>query len=221
MNNVKISPSMLACDFCNIESEIKCMENAGADMLHLDIMDGIFVPNISFGLPVISSMRKHTDLYFDTHLMIDRPERYIEQFVKAGSQNITFHVEACEDVDKTIEKIKSYGIAASISVKPKTPVTDIVKYLDCVDMVLVMTVEPGFGGQSFMADMMPKVEFLYNYRKEHGLSYLIEVDGGISDDTISVAAKAGADVFVAGSAVFKAKDRAKEISNLKQIANNI
>ena len=215
---VKISPSILARDFTIIVAEIKDMEQSGADMLHLDVMDGLFVPNISFGMPLISAMRKKTDLYFDTHLMIVEPERYIDEFCDAGSQNITFHYEACKDIESTIEKIHSRGVHASISIKPKTSVEEIVPYLHLVDMVLVMTVEPGFGGQSFMADMMPKVEKLKAIREEKGLSYSIQVDGGIGEATIETAAKAGADNFVAGSAVFKAIDRKAIIDLMKNTA---
>lgn len=214
----KISPSVLACEFTNIEADIRSMEESGADMLHLDVMDGVFVPNISFGMPVIAAMRKKTKLYFDTHLMIVEPERYVDEFCDAGSQNITFHYEACKDIEKTIERIHSRGVHASVSIKPKTPVEEICPYLHLVDMVLVMTVEPGFGGQSFMADMMPKVEKLKAVREERGLNFSIQVDGGISEATIEAAAKAGADNFVAGSAVFKASDRKATIANMKEKA---
>lgn len=215
---VKISPSILAWDFTNIEAEIRNMEESGADMLHLDVMDGVLVPNISFGMPLISAMRKKTELYFDTHLMIVEPERYVDEFCKIGSQNITFHYEACKCIEETINKIHSHGVHASISIKPKTSVEEIIPYLHLVDMVLVMTVEPGFGGQSFMADMMPKVEKLKAIREERGLDFSIQVDGGIGESTVEIAAKAGADNFVAGSAVFKANDRKAIIDLIKNTA---
>lgn len=217
---IKIAPSMLSCDFSKIGEELKCMKNCGADLIHLDVMDGEFVPNITFGMPVISAMRKQTDLFLDTHLMINKPERYIDEFVKAGSDNVTIHYESTDCVEKTLKHIKELGAKASLSIKPKTPVKDIYKYLPLCDMVLVMTVEPGFGGQSFMEDMMEKVEKLKEYRDNEGLSYEIQVDGGISEKTIGIAANAGANVFVAGSAVFKAEDRKATIANMKTIAKN-
>ena len=157
---MKISPSMLSCDFSNLQKEVERVTKAGADYIHLDVMDGNFVPNLTFGAPVIKAIRKHTDLPFDVHLMIDKPSRYIKDFADAGSDIITFHVEAEENIDETIQEIKKYGIKAGLSVKPKTPIEAIFPYLDKIDWVLIMTVEPGFGGQKFMEDMMEKVIIL-------------------------------------------------------------
>lgn len=215
---IKISPSVLASDFSKLGEEAVRMEKSGSDMLHLDVMDGRFVPNISFGAPVIKAIRDKTDIIFDVHLMIDEPLKYIEDFAKAGADIITFHIESSSPVDETVEKILSCGCKAGISIKPATPAEELFPYLEGLSMVLVMTVEPGFGGQSFMADMMPKVTSLRKEIERRGLDIDIQVDGGIKDSTISVAASAGANAFVAGSAVFGAEDAAREISSLRAIA---
>lgn len=212
-----IAPSLLSCDFSCFGEEIERMDRAGADMMHLDIMDGHFVPNITFGAPVMKFVRKFSDKLFDVHLMISEPLRYIDDFAAAGADIITFHVECDSDIEATIEKIKSHGIKPGLVVKPGTPVEAVFPYLKDMYMVLVMTVEPGFGGQSFMADMMPKVEALKAKRDELGLDFLIEADGGISEDTIAIAAKAGVDVAVAGTAVFKAENVAAKIAELKAL----
>ena len=212
---IKISPSMLSCDFSRIGEELESIKNAGADMVHIDVMDGIFVPNISFGMPVIESIRKCSDIIFDVHLMIDRPERYVEAFARAGADIITFHVEACEDSKSLLEKIKKLGCRAAISVKPKTAVEDIFDLLPICDMVLIMTVEPGFGGQSFMADMIPKIKALKAEVDRLGLDVDIQVDGGINAENAPVVIEAGANVLVAGSAVFKEKDRRSIIQKLR------
>ncbi|MBQ2688046.1 MAG: ribulose-phosphate 3-epimerase [Clostridia bacterium] len=212
-----IAPSLLSCDFSRFGEEIARMDKAGADMMHLDIMDAHFVPNLTFGAPVIKFVRKYSDKPFDVHLMISEPLKYIEDFAKAGADIITFHVESDSDIKETIDKIKSFGTKAGLVIKPNTPVEEVFPYLADLYMVLVMTVEPGFGGQSFMADMMPKVEALKAKREELSLDFLIEADGGISDETIATAAKAGVDVAVAGTAVFKAEDAAKKISELKAL----
>ena len=212
-----IAPSLLSCDFSRFGEEIARMDKAGADMMHLDIMDAHFVPNLTFGAPVIKFVRKYTDKPFDVHLMISEPLKYIEDFAKAGADIITFHVESDSDIKETIDKIKSFGLKAGLVIKPKTPVESVFPYLEDLYMVLVMTVEPGFGGQSFMADMMPKVEALKSKREEMGLDFLIEADGGIGDTTIAIAAKAGVDVAVAGTAVFKAEDAAAKIRELKAL----
>ena len=215
---IKISPSMLSCDFSRIGEEAEKIALSGADMLHLDVMDGHFVPNITFGAPVIKSIRNRTDIIFDVHLMISDPLKYAEDFVKAGADILTFHVESDSDVKATIEKIKSLSCKVGLSIKPGTPVEAVFPYLDDIDMVLVMTVEPGFGGQSFMEDMMDKITLLKNKLDETGKTADIQVDGGINEDTVSVASRAGANVFVAGSAVFCTDSYEKAISSLRKNA---
>ena len=215
---IKISPSVLASDFSSLGAEAKRMEDCGADYLHLDVMDGRFVPNITFGAPVIGSIRNKTDLVFDVHLMIDTPLDYIEDFKKSGADIIVFHIESSSPVEETVDKIISCGCKAGISVKPKTPVEEVFPYLDKLDMVLVMTVEPGFGGQSFMYETMDKIKTLRSEIKRRGLSVDIQVDGGINEKTVETAAAAGANVFVAGSAVFGADDASAEIAKLRRLA---
>ncbi len=215
---MKISPSILSCDYGKIAEELKDMELAGADYMHIDVMDGHFVPNLTLGAPVIKCIRKATDVPFDVHLMISDPLKYIDDFCDAGADIITFHTECDSPIDETIDKILSRGVKASLTVKPKTPVEDIFPYLDKLSMVLVMTVEPGFGGQSFMEDMMAKVSALRNEINSRGLDCEIEVDGGINEKTIAVAAAAGADVFVSGNALFSSADRKAAVEKFKAIA---
>ncbi len=216
---VKISPSILSSDYGKLSSELKRMEDCGADMLHIDVMDGHFVPNITLGAPIVKCIRKSSSLPFDVHLMISDPYKYIPDFVKAGSDIITFHVESDSDIEKTIDLILASGKKAGLSVKPKTPIEAVYPYLDKLSMVLVMTVEPGFGGQSFMEDMMPKVSAVKAETDRRGLDIDIQVDGGINKDTISVAAKAGANVFVSGNAIFSSDDAAKTIADFKAKAS--
>ena len=209
-----IAPSLLSCDFSKMGEEIARMDKAGADWMHLDVMDGLFVPNITFGAPIIRWIRPFSDKPFDVHLMISEPLRYIDDFADAGADIITFHVESDSDIDKTIEKIKSRSVKAGLVLKPKTPAEAVFPYLDRLDLVLIMTVEPGFGGQSFMSDMMPKVRAVKAEIEKRGLNVLIEADGGIGEATIAQVAEAGVDVSVAGTAVFKADNPSLAINKL-------
>ena len=213
----KIAPSILSADFANLERDIRNIEENGADFVHVDIMDGIFVPNISIGIPVVKAIRPVTKLPLDVHLMIDRPIRYVEEFVKAGADFVTIHVEADQPQNTlaALDKIHELGCKAGIVLKPKTPAEAAIPYLEKCDMVLVMTVEPGFGGQSFMADMMPKVSALRKLIDEKNPACELEVDGGVDPETCKVCVQAGANVLVAGSAVYKAADIPARIAELR------
>ena len=210
-----IAPSLLSCDFSKFGEEIRRMDLAGADYMHLDVMDGHFVPNITFGALVIKYVRSFTDKPFDVHLMISEPLRYIDDFCDAGADIITFHVESDSDVNETIDKIHSRNVKAGVVLKPKTPAEAVFDCLDKVEMVLVMTVEPGFGGQSFMADMLPKIKAIKDEITRRGLDVIIEADGGIGEGNIALCAEAGVDVAVAGTAVFKAENPAEVIKKLQ------
>ena len=212
-----ISPSVLAADFSRLGEDVKKAHKAGAEYIHLDVMDGIFVPNISFGPPIISSLRKVTDITFDVHLMITHPERYIKDYVDAGADIITVHYESTFDLASVIKQIKSYGAKAAVSIKPATSPEVLFPYLNDLDMVLVMTVEPGFGGQKMMPDMLKKVSVIREYANDKGIDIDIQVDGGITPENLKYATAAGANVIVAGSAIFKAEDPEKVISDMIDI----
>ena len=213
----KIAPSILSADFVNLERDIHNIEENGADWVHVDVMDGLFVPNITIGIPVVQALRRVTDLPLDVHLMIDRPVRYVEQFVKAGADWLTIHLEADQPQNtlEALDKIRALGCKAAVSLKPRTPAEAALPYLTKCDMVLVMTVEPGFGGQSFMADMMEKVRFLRTTLDRVNPECRIEVDGGVDAVTQAVCKQNGADVLVTGSAYFKAADRAAFVKTVQ------
>lgn len=204
----KLAPSILSADFVNLERDIRSLKDCGADYVHVDVMDGQFVPNITIGIPVVAAIRKITDLPLDVHLMIDRPLRYVEEFCDAGADILTIHAEAdtVENNIAALKKMREKGVKAAVSIKPKTPVEALEPYMDLVDLILVMTVEPGFGGQKFMEDMMPKVRTLRKLIDVRCPGTELEVDGGVNIETGKICAESGANVMVAGSAFFKAQD---------------
>lgn len=210
-----MAPSLLAADFSRLEQEVAVLETAGAEVLHLDVMDGHFVPNISFGVPVISSLRKRTKMFLDAHLMIEEPKRYAEDFVKAGCDHITFHIEVTEEPDVVVQHLRGLGVGVGVSLNPTTPATAIDRILPEVDMVLIMSVWPGFGGQAFIRDVLPKVEELSRRLRP---DQRLEIDGGIDVDTIGAAAEAGADTFVAGTAIFRQPDPPAAMASLHRLA---
>ena len=213
----QLCPSILSADFNRLGDQIRILEKEGIQLLHIDVMDGDFVPSISFGMPVIKSIRKESRMFFDVHLMVTEPERYIQDFVDCGADSITVHAEACEDLERTIERIRDAGVKVGLSIKPATPVNDISHMLEDVDFVLVMTVQPGFGGQKYIEDCTEKIQELKELIDREGLDVDIQVDGGINEDTLETVMKAGANLFVAGSWVFKGDIAA----NVRHIQNRI
>jgi ribulose-phosphate 3-epimerase len=214
----RIAPSILACNFARLGEEVQSVEAAGADLIHVDVMDGHFVPNITIGPDIVEAVASVTRLPLDVHLMIETPERYIERFVEAGAASVGVHVETCPHLHRTLAQIREAGARASVTLNPGTPAVAIEPVLEGVDQILVMTVNPGFGGQQFIEETLPKLALLRRWLDERGLDPALEVDGGIGTKTIGRAARAGADVFVAGTAVFKAPDYAAAIEALREAA---
>ncbi|MCH8889654.1 MAG: ribulose-phosphate 3-epimerase [Myxococcales bacterium] len=214
-----IAPSILACDFGRLFDEVQAVTDAGADWIHVDVMDGHFVPNITIGPRIVEAVRDATQLPLDVHLMIQQPERYIDSFVKAGATTVGVHAEACPHLHRTVAQIREAGARASVTINPGTPVTAVEPVLGDVDQVLVMTVNPGFGGQQFIAGTLPKVETLRGWIRDRGLAVTLEVDGGITEDTIASVARAGANAFVAGTAIFGAPNYREAIAALRQAAS--
>ena len=212
---LKIAPSILAADFSKLAEEVKCVDSLGADYIHIDVMDGHFVPNITLGPGIVKCLRPHTELPFDVHLMIENPDQYIKDFKEAGADIITVHVEACHHLHRTLQLIKQYEMQCGVVLNPHTPLEMIKHVLQEVDWILIMSVNPGFGGQTFIPDSLNKIATLNQWRQEQNLSYVIEVDGGVNEETARLCEEAGADVVVAGSAVFNAVDRQLAIQKIK------
>ena len=213
---IKIAPSILAANFSKLADEVREVEQAGAELIHIDVMDGHFVPNITMGPIVVEALRPVTNLPLDVHLMIENPDQYIESFAKAGADYITVHVETCPHLHRTIQLIRSFGVKPGVVLNPHTPIDTIQHVLEDIDMVLFMTVNPGFGGQKFIHSVVPKVKQLSTIIKEKGLNIEIEIDGGINTETIVPCAEAGATIFVAGSAIYNQSDRSKALQEIKE-----
>ena len=216
--NIKIAPSILSADFANLLQEVQQVEKAGVDLLHVDVMDGHFVPNITIGPLVVKSIKGKVKLPFDVHLMIEDPMKYAPRFVEAGADIISFHAEVVHDIDDSIKHLKRLGVSVALAINPKTPLSLILNHLDGVKMVLLMTVNPGFGGQAFMPEVLPKIEELRKFINEHKLDIDIQVDGGINEQTIKDVVRVGANVLVVGSAIFKSQNPKEEVKKLKKLA---
>lgn len=215
----KIAPSILSADISKLGEDIKMLDQGGADWIHVDVMDGHFVPNLTFGPNVVAAAKAYTDLPLDVHLMVEQPEKMINGFIEAGATGLSVHVEATKNIHQVLQHIRSQNVQPGVVINPGTPVSFIEPVLSIVDLVLVMTVNPGFGGQAFISEMLSKIEELAKYREENDLDFLIQVDGGINDETIKLCYDAGADVFVAGSNIFGAKSPQDQIQRLKELVN--
>jgi len=218
---LKIAPSILSADFARLGEQVALVEEAGAEVLHIDVMDGHFVPDITIGPLVVKALRPHSRMFFDVHLMIENPERYIEEFAKAGADNITVHLEATPHIHRAVQQIKSLGLKAGVSLNPATPLDGLKYILEDLDMVLIMSVNPGFGGQKFIPAVLPKIQVLRRHLEQMQSSCEIEVDGGINLDTAAAVVKAGADILVAGAAVFASPDPAQAVRQLREAAQKV